>query len=444
MSEPTGAPLGAPPATPPATPPANTPATPPAAPAAAPAASPTASPAAPAAAQPAANPAQSEDNESGCVPLCWIPIVMLFLGFGLGICCLFFMSTGGLVLCVINCILGPVFAYFTSRVFLKPGRMTAIIATCCNVLYVILLLSTLMYAAWLTAQTSRSIEEKNGAKDKQLILPLLEFYSSKAGMAKFSRRLDSIDASADFVRLSEEGSINGNTRNVTQEFPEISPLTSSLFLSTEDNLAVWLPGQSNTQSEEHMEGAEDPSTFNKPAGLLLAGQQKAREMMGNQAIFLNPTVLRQGTTFAITNGDYACLAKTSDESFAEKVLNRFVSMLDWGQFCGYTTYSVGVLHTWSLSCATDCHFDKLNFSRYRNDAEETVEQEKEFMKDVIGMSQEDAAACGLLASITACRIQDGSLQEGAVASLAVAMFVCIVLILFSIKNIILCFQVSDK
>ena len=274
-----------------------------------------------------------------------------------------------------------------------------------------------------------------------LINPLLCIYANQAGFS--IARLEAVDepVGLDGLQLPEEAGLYAKGASSVLESHaygglEAPPLSLASSLPLERATAKRLPEQPNLRSDgQLMFGTSDlpldslrltsreaearPNSGETADKLFSIAQQKAKEMLAEESSSLNRVVPRQGAEtladYKPTKDDVECLAKTqSGQEHLAGANNRFLALLDWGLFCGYTRYSVSALRKWPISCEEDCHFGKLHFSRYRENEAKTREQGYAFMNSVQAMSKEQAQFCSVVAGITACRIEEKCLQYGAI------------------------------
>ena len=413
-----------------------------------------------------------EDEERSWAPLCWIPILMAFLSFLLGICCLFFMSIGGLVLCILHCTVGCILVLIPYGVYQRAERLRAIAGIISTSLYMVLLVSTFAYAAWLLAQNARAENERGTEDGSPLITPSLDMYAAQSGFTS-ARRLEAADESMDLDALDMQEEAGLDSKNLSrvlrppkQEDPGTLSSSSISSLPTDNRSPDATSEGRRLQSEEELlfgssdlssdsltlkskHGKSRPSFGSTQDKLLSVAQQTASEMLAEESSSLNPVVLRQGAEtladYKPTKGDVKCLAKMqSGQEHLAGAHSRLYALLDWGLFCGYTRYSVSALRKWPISCEEDCHFGKLHFSRYRENEAKTREQGYAFMNSVQAMSKEQAQFCIVLAAIAACRIEEKYLQYGAMAALCFALIFCICLLGFAAKCLVECIFVANK
>lgn len=419
----------------------------------------------------------TEDEKGGCQPLCWIPIVMLFLCYALGICCLFFFSTGGLVLCILHFVLGTILVLSPYAVHRRSDKVMAIAAIVGMSLYICLLVATFVYAAWLLGQNAHSEVDLYASDKRPLLFPLLVAYAQHALLSP-TRRLDAVDGPVGLDGLQGiENYEEERKMSPTMSVPEEGNMSPTTQMPEEGNVSptTHMPkeGESHTSdsvffpSAKHGERlsadgpAEDPLNILLPKEkggtnsylkdgqdqLIRVAQRKVEEIVADES--LNPTVLRQGVKqladFKLTKSDVKCIEKLSDPSAdVADTENRFATLLDYGLFCGYTHYSVATLRKWPLSCEKDCHFDKFHFSNVRKDEKKGVKQAYELLEDINAMSMDQAQFCTVLARITYCKIGQDHLQHAAMAIMCMAVILCICLFGFGVKCITVCASIIDK
>ena len=398
-----------------------------------------------------------------CSMLCWMPAIMGIMAITLSIACLFFMALGGLVLCILNCLLGFVFAGFTYGVHVNPKRPCPEIGALVNALYMVLLLSTFAYAAWLLAQNKRAENEKHIEGLRPLVNPFLDAYIQHAGVSDdISRRLDApASASLEDFRAHAEAAFDKESRanfllKLDQRGPEVPAPSSTSSLSIEDIT----PEEHQTRQYQQSQAALRPlapshrrtleevkagsTSYRAPPDEHSVGAQHlTKDRRAYSSTFLNPVVLPQGwatpEAFTFTSGDLNCLMQASQRpNFASATTRRFHALLDRGLFCGYTQYAVDVLRKWPVSCDSACHFGQLHFSRYRKNEEKTKEQAQQFLADVQAMNQEQAKICVALATVTACRIEERQLHRAVATALVVALILCIILFFCSLACSMAC------
>lgn len=140
--------------------------------------------------------------------------------------------------------------------------------------------------------------------------------------------------------------------------------------------------------------------------------------------------------FMFSAAEVECVTRaTQNYALGKKVVDRLHALLDWGLFCGYTDYSVAGMRKWPLGCRGDCYFNRLHFSRYRENAEKTAKQTEQFIQEVQQLNLEKARLCTGMAAVTACRIEEKKLQRTVTVCAGLALLLCLVLASLSVSTL---------
>ncbi|OEH77506.1 uncharacterized protein LOC34618618 [Cyclospora cayetanensis] len=386
-------------------------------------------------------------------PRC-IPCFMFFLTFGVGLSCLFFMTTGGLVLCILHCSLGCFLVLIPCGARKSPELLCAIVALISNLAYLALVLSTLAYAVYLLGLNSLAEDARSRTTGSPLHEALLDLYarqgqletsgsddSAEGPMEEQSQGFSSGEPPMSTVLLTFKtvpsiaipSTLEPDLRKlVEQALPQSKPLLSksnSAKAAGEQMLNIshtiadtlkYAPSHPYLQPSIGFSGDQLISPAQQHFGKFLPKEPpstSAELPVRSHRAFWFPQ---------FTRGDLNCLEKMqSGTGEVSGAMLRAHVLMDWGLFCGYTQYSVGVLRKWPVSCKADCLFDKLQFSGYEKQAGEAEDQGALFVVEVNTMSREQALQCTALAVATACRIEEHHLQYGAIGALAVALLGCI-------------------
>ncbi|KAL8425062.1 hypothetical protein Efla_001451 [Eimeria flavescens] len=262
--------------------------------------------------------------------LSWMPHALFILSFLLGICCLFFMSSGGIVLCILHCIIGTLAALVTYGTRTKNHQLMAMVAVLFNFLYWLVLICTFIYTAWLLSIHAKAKKDMNNGVTSPALRPLLDAYSA--------------------------------------------------YVSGEE--ADPSPGARRLQAVEQLFTTSARQT-------LLELESLEKDTQYTPAVLRQGTTPTKLTDLKFSQGDAKCLAKLAgDDDFSDKVNKRVDAFLDYGLFCGYTKYKAGAMRKWPISCNDDCLFDKLHFSKIRKDNAKTKRQTDEFKVGLNAMGQE--------------------------------------------------------
>lgn len=326
---------------------------------------------------------ESHGSASPDSSLSWMPHVLFPMSFLLGICCLFFMSSGGIVLCILHCVIGAVAALVTWGTRTKNHQIMAMAAVLLNFLYWLILICTLIYTAWLLSQHVKAKRDfKNG-----FVSPALK---------------DTLERYSEFVQGGDVHLIR-RLQAATKPFHRFAQLAAA-----------------------HMEAAEREASY---APVVL--RQGA-----------TPTKLND---LKFSEADSNCLRKLqTDDDMAENTNKRVETLLDWGLFCGYTKYKAGAATRWPLDCNEDCRVDKLHFSNIRDNAEKSQRQSEEFVVALRSMGEEKAKMCAMLSLVTVCRIEETHFTQGTMAALSFALIFTVALLFLSAACLVACFKVIGK
>lgn len=398
---------------------------------------------------------------------------MMLLSFIMGVSCLFFMSSGGLVLGIIYCTAGCALAFVPFALHKTHERFWGIVSIISIVSLMLLLIASFAYTVWLLLQTSRAQNEMNGTDGSPEVSPLLGMYAQKATLGTLRRLQESRGSmSSGVAPPSDVGAIDSQGPKGGQAFAvlsgegvEAASTTSSTSTSSHlprdsedlDGELTTPPKQVEEKEENwaatHQTEADhrvnNPKSITGEASTLPTRGKRMKELVtiargkadkilvGGESSFY-PTVLRQSwesrENIFVSKEDFECLESLNSETGVlprtEGVLR---ALLDWGLFCGYTRYSIAALRKWPVSCSDDCYFGKLNFSRYRNNKEKSEKQAKEFLEAVDNMTPAHAEACLFLATVTTCRIAEQNLDSAATTSMCIALVVSLALFFAAIK-----------
>ncbi|KAL8425061.1 hypothetical protein Efla_001450 [Eimeria flavescens] len=338
--------------------------------------------------------------------LTWMPPIMFFLALSLGTCCLFFMSAGGFIFCVLHFVLGSLVALVTFGTRSKNSQLMAIFSVFGNTLYLLLLACTFVYAAWLLGRNARATRDFDNGTSSPLISPLIDLYAGAVAGdndAEESRRLQ--DAEAPFT---------GRPGHLQEQLAAASPIETSTF-GLKDDFVRGLPTQ--------LKGASPVDAMMQSARLTL------EELQRSDKESVSPTVLRQGppTRFdglKFSKADGKCLLELeTNEKLRINTFKRLHAFLDWGLFCGFTKYSVGALHRWPIACEDVCHLNLLNFSQHGEDLLSILQQAAYFKKAIESMGEQEIQMCAALTVVTACRMEQTKFPAGTMAALCLALLV---------------------
>ncbi|KAL8452699.1 hypothetical protein Emed_001263 [Eimeria media] len=317
--------------------------------------------------------------------LSWMPHVLFPMSFLLGICCLFFMSSGGIVLCILHCVIGTLAALVTWGTRTKNHQVMAMVAVLLNFLYWLLLVCTLIYTAWLLAQHVKAKKDFNNGVISPALRPMLEQYSEY---------VDDTDNSPSSRRRLEA------TSDSLNRFAQLAAT--------------------------HMQNAEKDSYYSPVVLRQGATPTKVSDLKFSQA-------------------ETKCLTKLStDEQLRQKVNARVETFVDWGLFCGYTKYRAGAMSRWPIDCNEDCLVDKLHFSNIRKNTEKSQRQSEEFKAALQTMGKDKAKMCGMLILVTACRMEEKHFPQGTMAALSIAIIFTVALLVLSCACLVACFRVIGK
>ncbi|CDJ57374.1 hypothetical protein, conserved [Eimeria maxima] len=391
----------------------------------------------------------------------------------MGVSCIFFMSTGGLVLGIIYCTAGCALGFVPFALYKTQERFWGIVSIISIVSLMLLLIASFGYCVWLLLQTSRAQKEMNSVDGSPLVVPLLGMYAQKAGFVSV-RRLQETKVSKglgviplfDGRTMGSRGTSGKQAlRALTGAGDEEPVSTTSTSVSSrllEDSANIEArqttsgePIKESANSEaavQHTESGHVGNSWESTSGealkmpvsgktmsaLVSTAKKKADKLLVGGDSSFYPAVLRQSwesrQNIFVSKGDLECLIDMNYDSGilpqSEALLR---ALLDWGLFCGYTRYSIAVLRKWPISCSTDCNFDKLNFSRYRNNAEKTDKQAKEFLEALDSMAPAQAEACTFLATVTTCRISQQNLDSVATTTMCIAIVVSLAIFCAAIK-----------
>ncbi|KAL8433221.1 hypothetical protein ACSSS7_004006 [Eimeria intestinalis] len=355
--------------------------------------------------------------------LTWMPPVMFLLAFSLGICCLFFMSWTGMIFCILHCVVGTLVALVTYGTRSKESRLMAFLTVILNALYLLFLVCTFVYAAWLLGRSASAARDFDYATSSPAIRPLIYLYAAAA---------TGDDSALEFRRLQAAGDtvpVDGSHAPTELHFP-----LSSMNQDSPQHLVNAFARQSGTQPGFSV------------AEVLHSVESRAR---GEQPA-LSPAALRQGPParfedLRFSDADSRCLLKLGqDERLAVDTFNRLHAFLDWGLFCGYTQYSAGALKKWPISCSKVCHLDLLNFAQHGDDILRIQEQANEFKRALSSMSEEELQMCGVLTIVTACRMEENRFPAGSMAALCLALLIAFSLFFVNTTCLVIGFKLLGK
>ncbi|KAL8433222.1 hypothetical protein ACSSS7_004007 [Eimeria intestinalis] len=318
-------------------------------------------------------------------PLSWMPHVLFPLSFLLGICCLFFMSSGGIVLCILHCVIGTLAALVTWGTRTKNHQIMAMVAVLLNFLYWLLLICTLVYTAWLLSQHVKAKRDYNKGVSSPALGPMLEQYSEY---------------------VSAEDGADGPVRRLQ---------------------SVTMPFSRFIQTSVAQLRHDEKESYYSPVVL----RQGA-----------TPTKV---SDLKLSEAETKCMTKLStDEELRKKVNSRVETFVDYGLFCGYTKYKAGSMSKWPIDCNEDCLLDKLHFSNIRKNTEKSQRQSEEFKAALHTMGKEKAKMCGMLTLVTACRMEEKHFPQGTIAALSFAIIFTVALLFLSAACLVACFKVIGK
>ncbi|KAL8446831.1 hypothetical protein Emag_004592 [Eimeria magna] len=316
--------------------------------------------------------------------LSWMPHLLFPLSFLLGISCLFFMSSGGIVLCILHCVIGTLAALVTWGTRTKNHQVMAMAAVLLNFLYWLLLICTLIYTAWLLAQHVKAKKDFNNGVVSPALRPVLDQYS-------------------EYVEDSDEAGPLRRLQAATNPLSRFTQIAAS-----------------------HLQNAEKEAFYSPVVLRQGATPTKVSDLKFSQA-------------------DTKCLTKLStDEEFRQKTNARLETFVDWGLFCGYTKYKAGAMSRWPIDCNEDCLVDKLHFSNIRNNTQKSQRQSEEFKAALQTMGKEKAKMCALLTLVTGCRMEEKHFPQGTMAALSFAIIFTVALLFLSAACLVACFKVIGK
>lgn len=361
-------------------------------------------------------------------PLCCMSGWMFILAVILGVCCLFFMSIGGMTLCILHCVLGSFIALANYNASEKSSKVLSILAIIGNTFYLVILLSTFVCSAWLVALNVKARNDYNKGSFSSFVTPLLTAYMTAAGDSNI-RRLSTAD------ELFSDA-FQGPTYPTILNLGEPNTLPVPLY-SGDDGMQTF---SFSGKSLNNLEGAANVRKLQP----LLRNSMFSVALKGYQS----PTVLLQQSKkpedLGFTDGQLQCLLKLTDDTFKKNVAKRLTTMLDWGLFCGYTQYSVASMRKWGVSCKDYCHFDELSFRKYGDNTKEARKEAEDTLETIREMDKEDVQVCMLLSVATACRIEETHLATGVLAALFLALVFTFVLFFLSAACIISIFKGSSE
>ncbi|CDJ46663.1 hypothetical protein, conserved [Eimeria brunetti] len=395
-----------------------------------------------------------------CAPLCWNAILMLLLSFLVGISSLFIMSTGGLVLGIIYCTIGCALGFVPFALHKTQARFWGIISILSLVLLMLLVIASVSYIIWLLVQSNRAQDDMSSSEGSPLVVDLLGKYAERA-RSSTARRLyePGLSRPLDLEPLFDRGAVGAQGPAGDQPFPvltgagvETPTTTTSTSTSSTASGKHTQEQKDNKESGSATHQVEDPRsgealTVAAPGErmkeLVDIAKKKADKIFTGDESSFYPTVLRQswqptGNIF-LSVEDVECLENINyDNGSLTKSESQLSALLDWGLFCGYTSYTISVLRKWPVSCSSDCNFDKLNLSKYRHSTKKTEEQVNEFMEALDSMTPEQVEVCTLLATVTTCRTSELGLDSAAVTAMWIALTVSLFLFCAAIKGVVDC------
>lgn len=369
---------------------------------------------------------------------------MGFLSLSVGICCLFFMSTSGIIHCLLNCALGSLFSYLTYATHTQPKRWKARIAIVGNVLHILLLVSTIVQGSLLLRANVEAGADNNEVHTSSTFSSILDYYfeyaefdeqSSVALRFRTSLHENASISSMPFVskekaRASRSGNEPGSTINANGE--RFTSIIASLSSISEDVSGARRKG------DGHIRAKANSKT---PADLGEEQSQSTPKIGVSSAIAQWGRSKNLPPSYNFSNEDRACATKAvANEAFGESVFKRLRSLLYWGLFCGYSARNIILPRQWLLSCEEECHFNMLNFSRFEHDSQKQTEQAMKFVKALQGMTKAEARFCIATATVAACRIEEMYLHHGVAAALCAALPLSFVLAIFCITCIVACYR----
>ncbi|CDJ67025.1 hypothetical protein, conserved [Eimeria necatrix] len=390
----------------------------------------------------------------------------------MGICCIFFMSTGGLVLGVISCTVGCALGFLPFTLVKTQRRLWGVLSVISLTTLMVLLVATFGYGLWLLLQNLWAQSDMNTGYSSPLLVTCLDAYVQKAGQtyqASIPTPQDSMDSNAIKTpsgRVSDANDLVGTDGVSSSTTTEATTTLTSTQMPEEEKRTNGQPGNSSTEAEEeapHQSAAETPENISEPqdgeaqttpsGNIMKSFIDVARKKIesvfqGEQSPFY-PTLLRQSWTgmenILVTSSDLECVhgMATSTEALVTAE-NFFRTSVDWGLFCGFTQYTFSVVRKWPMSCTDDCNFGKLHLSKYRSNEDQAKEHVEEFIEDLEEMTPEQVQGCILLATVTTCRIQQKNLDSIAISAMCISLIFAVLIFFAAVKCLVDCSKFVGK
>ncbi|CDJ42045.1 hypothetical protein, conserved [Eimeria tenella] len=390
----------------------------------------------------------------------------------MGICCIFFMSAGGLVLGVISCTVGCALGFLPFALYKTQRRLWGVLSVISLSALMVLLFATFGYGLWLLLQNLWAQSDMNTGYSSPLVVPCLDAYIQKAGQsyqAFIQTSQGSMNPSATQTpngRVSDASDLAGNDGVSSSTTTETTTTPTSTQMPEEENRTNGQPGNSSTEAEEeapHQSAAETPENIlepqdggaqTTPSGNIMksfidvAKKQIASAFQREQSPFY-PTLLRQSWTgmenILVTSSDLQCVQAMGTSTEALEAAEKFFrTFLDWGLFCGFTQYTFSVVRKWPMSCVDDCNFGKLHLSKYRSNEDQAKEHAEEFIEDLEEMTPDQVQGCILLATVTTCRIQQKNLDNIAISAMCISLVFAILIFFAAVKCLVDCSKFVGK
>ncbi|CDJ46664.1 hypothetical protein EBH_0013150 [Eimeria brunetti] len=419
-----------------------------------------------------------------CTYSCWLPILMGFLSLSVGICCLFFMSRIGIVLCVLNSIFGLIFSYITYSTLARPKRYKAIVAIAGNLLHICLLLGTVVYGSRLLVINVQAEAKNNAANASPVFNFMLDYYLAYGGYesspsgdegeepkslpspsSSSSRQIPdgemalgnqtlpssldwSVPAAAptavekgafpplpilpdDFLNLNRPQPTDDTQLRdlLSRQAARFKAVISAVRATAKDTSWVnfntrdsWVSSSTDSSGEETEEAASNPMD---------SCDHGKEEPVCCPCLF--------------SRDDLNCIAKAAtSDAFAESVLKRLRSLLYWGLFCGYVEWGLAFVTKLNRKCAEDCLLDQFDFSRQEGKQFDINAHAVRLMKHIKAVPQKQARLCASKAAVASCRVEETLIQRGAAAALCAALPLSVVLIMFCLTCIVACWKIAQR
>lgn len=385
----------------------------------------------------------------------------------------------GVILCVLNCVLGLIFPYITYSTHAHPKRYKAVVAILGNVLHICLLLFTVVHGSSLLVLNVRAQARNNGADVSPTFNLMLDFYFAHAGFDIPTRhRLEAKEPSAssssdarvpDSGAASEKQSSPSSARGVSAPeqaaFPalpvfsldklsageqndhsDLLAIQSARFTSIISSLSVlakeltWVSfGDQDSGVGQGLPTDSAGQSTGKNTG------KRSNSQSSNARVSRGSSEDNSSPSYHFSREDLHCIIKAeASPVFAENVLRRFRSLLYWGLFCGYVERSLILLSKRNIACAGQCHFEQFHLSRHEKNMARTGNQAAQLMKNVRTMTREQARFCVATATIASCRVEEAFIQHRVAAALCAALPLSFVLVIFCCTCIIACWKIAQR